>query len=156
MPKGISYLTHQKRILDFFHYTLLLLLLQSSPAQWKDIIIHSIVQVNNFSFFALCLFRAAPTAYRGSQAMGQIGATPAIYATAHGNVGSSTHWARPRIEPASPWMPVGFANRWATTGTPKSIIYPCFLLILSSKHVNFLYLLFSIFNFEVISLSSMT
>ena len=51
-----------------------------------------------------CLFRASPTAYGGSQAMGLIGATvtpqpqprqiPAVsatYATAHGNARSLTH-----------------------------------------------------------------
>ena len=59
----------------------------------------------NCSFF--CLFRAAPTAYGGSQARGPIGAVAAglhhsysnvesepvsvIYTTAHGNDGSLTH-----------------------------------------------------------------
>ena len=28
------------------------------------------------------------------------------------------HWARPRIEPATPWFLVGFINHWAKTGTP--------------------------------------
>ena len=30
--------------------------------------------------------------------------TSATYTTAHGNAGSSTHWARPGIEPASSWI----------------------------------------------------
>ena len=59
-------------------------------------------------FFFFCLFRAAPMAYRGSQARGQIGAvaaslhpspeqrgiwaTSVTYTTAHNNAGSLTHW----------------------------------------------------------------
>ena len=38
----------------------------------------------------------------------------------------------PGIEPASLWMPVGFINRLATTGTPK----PLFLF--SSKKIFFI------------------
>ena len=30
------------------------------------------------------------------------------YTTAHGNVGSLTHWARPAIEPISSWIQIGF------------------------------------------------
>ena len=41
------------------------------------------------------------------------------YTTAHSNVGSLTHWARPGIEPTSLWMLVRFANHWDTTGTPR-------------------------------------
>ena len=32
------------------------------------------------------------------------------YTTAHGNAGSLTHWARPGIEPATSWFPVGFVS----------------------------------------------
>ena len=64
------------------------------------------------------LFRATPAAYGGSRArqgsnrscscrptpqpqQRGISATPATYTTAHGNIGSFTHWARPGIKPAS-------------------------------------------------------
>ena len=40
----------------------------------------------------------------------QIQATSSNYTTAHDNAWSITHWARPRIEPASSWMLVGFAE----------------------------------------------
>ena len=39
------------------------------------------------------------------------------YTTAHGNAGSSTHWVRPGIEPAPPWILVRFVTCWATTGS---------------------------------------
>ena len=77
------------------------------------------------------LFRATPSAYRGSQARGRIGATSCrptpqpqqlriraasvTYTTAHGSTSSLTHWARPRIEPATLWFLVGFvsaAQQW--------------------------------------------
>ena len=48
----------------------------------------------------------------------QIQAISATYTTAHGNVGSSTHWVRPGIKPTTPWFLVGFINHWAMTGTP--------------------------------------
>ena len=81
-----------------------------------------------FFFFFFLFFRAAPETYGSSQARAWIGAIaaglchshsnagsriqaePATSTTAHGNVGSSTHWARPGIEPASSWMPVRFLN----------------------------------------------
>ena len=56
-----------------------------------------------FYLFIYCLFRAAPTAYGGSQVRGQIravatclhhshsNARSATYTTAHGNAGSLTH-----------------------------------------------------------------
>ena len=40
------------------------------------------------------------------------------YTTAHGNAGSLTHWARPRIKPTSSWILVRFVNHWAMMGTP--------------------------------------
>ena len=78
-------------------------------------------------FFCFILFFCfAPKANESSQAMGQIRATTAhltpqpqqhriqtmsvTYATAHGNNGSLTHWARPGIEPASSCIPVGFVT----------------------------------------------
>ena len=54
---------------------------------------------------------------------GRIRAASAIYTTAHGNARSFTHWARPRIEPATSWIPVRFVNCWAMAGTPKSTIF---------------------------------
>ena len=91
-----------------------------------------------FFFFFFCLFRAAPTAHRGSQARGQIGAVatclchshskagsePAsvTYTTTHGITGSLTHWVRPGIEPESSWILVWFVNHWDTTGTPETLI----------------------------------
>ena len=73
------------------------------------------------------LFRAAPVAYSGSQARGQIGASAASLhhsnagscIAACANTGSLTHWARPGIEPISSWILVWFRARWATMGTPK-------------------------------------
>ena len=40
----------------------------------------------------------------------QILAASATYPTTHGNAGSLTHWARPGIEPATPWFLVGFTS----------------------------------------------
>ena len=40
----------------------------------------------------------------------QIRATSATYTTAHGDTRSSTHWARPGIEPASLWILVRFVS----------------------------------------------
>ena len=69
----------------------------------------------------------APAAGGSSQASGQIRA--AAYATATatpdpscicslcaacGNMGSVTHWVRPRTEHASSWILIGLLTRWAT------------------------------------------
>ena len=74
-----------------------------------------------YYFFVCGIFRAAPTAYGISQARdwirGSCWPTPqkcgihaisATYATAQGNAGSLTHWARPGIKPMSSWILVGF------------------------------------------------
>ena len=61
-------------------------------------------------FILFYFFKAAPMAYGGSQARGQIGAVAVTYTTAHGNTGSLTHWARPGIEPASSWILVRFMS----------------------------------------------
>ena len=65
-----------------------------------------------FFFFSslFLLFRAAPTAYGGSQARGQIRATAETYTTAHSKAGSLTHWVRPGIEPATSWFLVRFVS----------------------------------------------
>ena len=98
--------------------------------------VYNIVIHNFILFIYLLVFsRAAPVAYGGSQARGSnrsysrrptpepqqhgIWAESATYTTAHGSAGSLTHWARPRIEPATAWFLVGFVNHWATTGTPQ-------------------------------------
>ena len=53
----------------------------SSENGWRDL-----------SFFCLCAFpRAAPTAYRGSQARGLIGAVAAGLRQSHSNIGSEPH-----------------------------------------------------------------
>ena len=70
-------------------------------------------------FFLFCFvlfFRAAPTAYGNSQAIGQM---------EHSNARSLTHWGRPGIEPASSWILVGFVNHWAMKGTPPSSSLNC-------------------------------
>ena len=77
-------------------------------------------------FLLSCLFMATPAAYRGSQARGLIGAiatglrhshsnavvraASATYTTAHGNVGSLTHGAKPGVKPASSWILVRFVS----------------------------------------------
>ena len=65
-----------------------------------------------------------------SQQLG-IRALSATHTTAHGNARSSTHWARPGIEPATPWFLVGFINHWATTGTPSVILFRQVYLLLA-------------------------
>ena len=90
-------------------------------------------QAHIYVHFLVCFFRAALTAYGGSQARGwirpvatgirtsqpqlhQIRATSVTYPTPHGNATSLTHWVRPRIEPeSSKWLLVRFASaepRW--------------------------------------------
>ena len=66
-----------------------------------------------FFFFFFFFLRAAPVAYRGSQARGQIRSTAADLHHSHsnaGNVGSLTHWPRPDIEPTTSWFLVGFVS----------------------------------------------
>ena len=49
----------------------------------------------------------------------QFPAASVIYTVlACSNTGSLTQWARPRIEPTSSWILVGFLSHWVTTGTP--------------------------------------
>ena len=54
----------------------------------------------------------------------------ATYTTALGNARSSTHGARPGIEPSTLWFLVRFVNHSATTGTPGNIFF--FFLISKS------------------------
>ena len=60
-----------------------------------------------FSFF---FFRATPKAHGSSQARGRIQATASSLQHSHSNAGSPTHSVRPGIEPASPWILVGFVS----------------------------------------------
>ena len=92
----------------------------------------------SFFFFGLFVFsRAMPTAHGGSQARGLFGAVShqpmpepqqlgiwaasAAYTTAHGNVWSLIHWARPGIKPTISWFLLGLLTTWAMTGTPQSL-----------------------------------
>ena len=89
-------------------------------------------------FFFFDHFRATPSAYGGSQARGQscsrwptpqpqqhqIQALSATYTTAHGNTGSSAHWARPGIEPATSWFLVGFVSTAPRQELPSFLLLP--------------------------------
>ena len=100
---------------------------------WVKITTFSFYSSSSFFFFLVfCLYRAASAAYGGSQDRGliraeaaslhhshsntrskphlQIRAAFSTYTTAHGNTGSSTHWAGPGIEPATSWFLVGFIS----------------------------------------------
>ena len=66
---------------------------------------------------------AAPATYGGSQARGRIRAVAASLRHSHSSAGSLAHWARPGIELQSSWILVGFADPWATTGTPSAQIF---------------------------------
>ena len=76
-------------------------------------------------FFFFCFFRAAPSAYGGSQARGLssricscwpqpqqrgIRAASSTHTTAHRNAGSLTHWVKPGIEPATSLFLVRFVS----------------------------------------------
>ena len=73
-----------------------------------------------FFFFSFGIFKATPVAYGSSQGRSQIGIAAASLHHSHSNARSLTHWVRPRIEPASSWIPVKGCYHWATTGTPLS------------------------------------
>ena len=71
-------------------------------------------------FYFFGLFRAAPMAYGGSQARGQIGSVATCLCNSHSHTRSephlrptpypSIHWVRPELEPASSWMLVIFVS----------------------------------------------
>ena len=80
-----------------------------------------------YFFFRSVFSRATPMAYGGSQARGPIRVAAADlhqpqpkqrgiraasvnHTTAHGNVGSLAHWARPGIELETSWFLVGFVS----------------------------------------------
>ena len=52
---------------------------------------HRLTSLRNIYLYIYLLFRAAPTAYGGCQARGQIGATGAGLHHSHSNVGSEPH-----------------------------------------------------------------
>ena len=68
-----------------------------------------------------------------------IGATSVTYTTAHDNTGSSTHWLRPGIKPASSWMLVRFVSTapqqevqqvkfsWCPITMPPSLLFFFFI-----------------------------
>ena len=66
--------------------------------QRLQLFFHSVGCLFGIFFFSV-LFRAAPAAYVGSQARGQIGCVAAGLCHSHSNTRSLIHWARPRIEP---------------------------------------------------------
>ena len=98
-------------MLDFYH---------SNRYVVVSLIVFVVLIWNFLNFIYLfLLFRAVPAAYGRSQARGWIRAELQLlayftatamqdlsrdYTTAHGNMGSLTHWARPGIEPAFSWM----------------------------------------------------
>ena len=79
----------------------------------------------DFFFF----FRAAPMAFGGSQARGQIRAVAAGLYHSHSNSGSLTHWPRPGIEPVSFMDTSQIRFRLAKTGTPKRLDFCQMLFI---------------------------
>ena len=95
-----------------------------------------------FIFYFLLLFRTTGTAYGSSLAGGQSGPTAASLTpqpqqqyvwtesvtctTAHVNARSSTHWARPGIEPETSWILVRLItseSQWHLPGQPISESY---------------------------------
>ena len=78
--------------------------------------------IQGWPFLFIHYFWATPAACGGSQVRGlicqrmpepqqrQIQAVSMTYTTARGNARSLTHWARPGIEPATSWFPVGFIS----------------------------------------------
>ena len=57
----------------------------------------------------------------------QIQAASVTNTTAHGYAGSSTHWARPGIEPSTSWFLIGFFFCYTSTGTPGINIFKSIL-----------------------------
>ena len=112
--------------------------------QWwyKNLFLRRQRRINPFLFFSFFCFlvflglHAWHMACGGSQARGQIRAVASSLSHSHSNLGSIqalsvtyitaqvnttrflTHRARPRIEPSSSWILVGFVNHWAMTWTP--------------------------------------
>ena len=82
-------------------------------------------------YFIFCLLKAAPAAYGGSQARGQIKAVAAGLHHSHSNARSLTHRARPGIEPASFWILVRFVSPEPQQELPKlAFKYYCLEVLL--------------------------
>ena len=90
--------------------------------------------------FFVVVFRATPGADVSSQARGRIRATAASVHYSHGNKGSSTLWARLRIEPASSWILMRSLTCWATKGTLNFCHFNCAMSWCGFFWVNFLIL----------------
>ena len=88
----------------------------------------SFVQLMSFFFFPP-LFRAAPTAYGGSQARGWIGAI----AAGHSNARSLTRWARPGIEPETSWLLVRFIPTAPQRELPTNELFDASFYLASSS-----------------------
>ena len=119
------------------------LFVNDGDSDWCEVVPHS-----SF-FFVFCPFRAAPTAYGGSQARSQIGAVATGHSHSNARAtampdlsclwdlhhsswqgGSSTHWARPGIEHATSWFLVRFIS--AVPGRELLIVVLiCISLIIS-------------------------
>ena len=92
------------------------------------------------SFVCVCLFRAAPTAYGGSQARGLIRAVASSLRQSHSNARSNlhhsslqcqilNHWVRPGIEPATSWFLVGFISVVPQWELLKECLYKTEILV---------------------------
>ena len=62
-----------------------------------------------FIYLFICLF-VCLFIYLFSDQQQHIQAVAVTYTTAHGNIGSLTHWVRPGIEPTSSWMLIRFVS----------------------------------------------
>ena len=113
------------------------------------------------NYLFVCLFRAAPATYQGSQARGSnqsyscwpmpqpqqrgIWTASATYTTTHGNAGSLTPWARPGIEPTTSWFLIGFISTTPQGELPNKL-FKC------SSSFNPLRSVFFFFNWSIVDL----
>jgi len=81
-----------------------------------------------FFFFFFCLFRPTPAVYGGSQARGWNRAVATGLPHSHSNTRSLTHWAKPRIKPASSWMLVRVISAKPRQELLFLFLFVCFLL----------------------------
>ena len=89
--------------------------------------------MNAFLFSFFFFFRAETAAYRNAKSRGSnrsrshwpmpqphgIWVASVTYTTAHGNIRSLTHWARPGIKPTSSWILVRFISAEPPQGLPN-------------------------------------